>query len=54
MELVQRDVDVLTGAVATDGCPAESVSHEWFLPGTEPTQECAEHAQRSLWDRLFR
>ena len=54
MELVQRDIDSSTGGLATDSCPEPLVAHEWFLPGTEPTVECADHRAQSshdLWDR---
>ncbi len=53
MELVQRDVDAITGGLSTDACPPEQVAHEWFLPGTEPKQECPLHHDPSFWDRTF-
>ena len=53
MELVQRDVDALTGGLSTDACPPDQVAHEWFLQGTAPTQECPLHHDPSFWDRTF-
>ena len=41
--LIMRSIDHDTGYLATGWCPAESRSYEWFIPGTEPTEECPIH-----------
>ena len=39
----QHDIDVRTGALASEGCPREQVQQEWFLQGTAPVVECPDH-----------
>ena len=41
--LEQHAVDTKTGKLATSACPEPQVVHEWFLPGTVPTEDCPEH-----------
>ncbi len=41
--LVLLRIDHETGYLATGWCPRESTSHEWFIPGTEPTEYCPVH-----------
>lgn len=42
-DLVTVPVDKSSGGIATDNCPAEAVRIEYFLPGTEPTENCPIH-----------
>ena len=41
--LESRRVDRFTGYLATDFCPPQEVYQEWYIPGTEPTEECPYH-----------
>ncbi len=41
--LILLRIDHHTGYLATGWCPQESTSHEWFIPGTEPTEFCPVH-----------
>ncbi len=41
--LILLRIDHDTGYLATGWCPRESTSHEWFVPGTEPTEYCPIH-----------
>ncbi len=41
--LILLRIDHDTGYLATGWCPRESTSHEWFIPGTEPTEYCPVH-----------
>ncbi len=38
--LVAREVDSLTGLLASRWCPADRAYIEFFVPGTEPTEPC--------------
>ena len=38
-----HEVDIRSGGLATAGCPREQVALEWYLPGTAPQSDCAEH-----------
>lgn len=38
--LVAREVDANTGLLAGPGCVSDAVYTEWYIPGTEPYQEC--------------
>jgi penicillin-binding protein 1A len=42
-DLVSVPVDKESGGIATADCPPESVRIEYFLPGTEPTENCPLH-----------
>jgi len=42
--LVSRQVDKVTGLLASPGCPADDAYFEWFIPGTEPLAECTPRA----------
>jgi penicillin-binding protein 1A len=42
-ELVSVPIDVQSGGMATNNCPAENVRIEYFVPGTEPTEYCDLH-----------
>lgn len=42
-DLVSVPIDKESGGIATDDCPPESVRIEYFLPGTEPTENCTLH-----------
>lgn len=44
-------VDPATGLRAGPGCVSDAVRTEFFLPGTEPTQECAR--QGGIFSRFF-
>ncbi len=39
-ELVIRQVDRVTGKLATEWCPQNRAYTEYFIPGTEPTEGC--------------
>lgn len=41
--LIYRDVDPLSGKLATEWCPPERVYTEVYIPGTEPTEPCDLH-----------
>ncbi len=42
-DLVARQIDKDTGELATPWCPRESTMYEWFIPGTEPIENCSIH-----------
>jgi penicillin-binding protein 1A len=42
-DLTSVQIDRSTGRLATGGCPGEQVAAEYFLPGTEPTEQCPLH-----------
>jgi penicillin-binding protein 1A len=42
-DLVARQIDKDTGELATPWCPRESTMYEWFIPGTEPIENCSLH-----------
>ena len=48
--LIQREVDSRTGLLASPWCPSERAYTEYFIPGTEPTEECDESGRgRTRW-----
>lgn len=47
--MVGRTIDAFNGEIANEWCPV--TQHEWYRPGTEPTQICTEHSA-PLIDRL--
>jgi penicillin-binding protein 1A len=50
-DLVSVPIDRESGGIAVNDCPPESVHIEYFLPGTEPTENCALHttgAERAI------
>ena len=38
--LVAREVDASSGLLAGPFCSSDAVYTEWFIPGTEPYEEC--------------
>ncbi|HEU0055569.1 MAG TPA: PBP1A family penicillin-binding protein, partial [Longimicrobium sp.] len=42
-DLLAVRIDKRSGGVATDGCPPEDVTVEYYVPGTEPTEPCPWH-----------
>jgi membrane carboxypeptidase/penicillin-binding protein len=54
--LISRDIDKTTGMLANPYCPLPVVYTEWYLPGTEPTQQCDVHSatNTSVGDTLRR
>jgi penicillin-binding protein 1A len=44
--LLTREVDSLTGLLASPWCPRDRAYIEYFIPGTEPTEECDDSARR--------
>ncbi len=42
--LIDLEIDESTGYLATPFCPADQVRHEFFYPGTEPTERCPLHS----------
>ena len=50
-DLVSVPIDRESGGIAVNDCPPESVHIEYFMPGTEPTENCALHttgAERAI------
>jgi penicillin-binding protein 1A len=50
-DLVSVPIDTASGGIAISNCPAENVRIEYFLPGTEPVENCALHtsgAERAI------
>lgn len=41
--IITRDIDVSTGMLQTPYCPRDLIRTEFYIPGTEPTQECDKH-----------
>jgi penicillin-binding protein 1A len=54
--LVSKDIDRTTGMLKNPYCPFPVVTTEWYLPGTEPIQECNVHSasNTSVGDTLQR
>ncbi|HXB25689.1 MAG TPA: PBP1A family penicillin-binding protein [Gemmatimonadaceae bacterium] len=54
--LVSKDIDRTTGMLKNQYCPLPVVTTEWYLPGTEPIQECNVHSasNTSVGDTLQR
>jgi penicillin-binding protein 1A len=54
--LVSKDIDRTTGLLKNPYCPVAVVVTEWYLPGTEPVQECNVHSanNQSVGDTLQR
>ena len=50
--LNDRQVDRLTGLLATPWCPIESVYNEVYIPGTEPTETCDVHGPWGIRERV--
>ena len=42
--IITREIDVATGLLQSPYCPPENVRTEFFIPGTEPMQECSRPA----------
>jgi len=42
--LIAREIDRTTGMLRNPYCPASVVYTEWYIPGTEPVQECTLHS----------
>ena len=51
----QHAIDTKTAKLATSQCPEQQVVHEWFLPGTAPTDDCPDHRGGlvGFFQRLF-
>jgi penicillin-binding protein 1A len=50
-DVVSVPIDSESGGIAANNCPPESVRIEYFLPGTEPTENCPLHtsgAERAI------
>jgi penicillin-binding protein 1A len=47
--LLVREVDRSTGLLQNPFCPRESVSTEFFIPGTEPVRECDVHSPYTMF-----
>ena len=41
--VLEADIDETTGLLATPFCPRDKVVHEFYFPGTEPTERCPIH-----------
>ncbi len=41
--IIGVDIDETTGKLATPFCPRDKVIHEFYFPGTEPTERCPIH-----------
>ncbi|MEJ7809869.1 MAG: PBP1A family penicillin-binding protein [Gemmatimonadaceae bacterium] len=46
--LTAREIDKTTGMLRNPFCPTEVVVYEFFIPGTEPVQECDVHSPFNL------
>ena len=42
--ILEFDIDKSTGYLATPFCPRDLVVHEYYFPGTEPTERCPLHS----------
>jgi hypothetical protein len=42
-DIVVKQVDVSTNMLATPYCPPQFVANEFYIPGTEPVQDCTVH-----------
>jgi penicillin-binding protein 1A len=42
--IIDLEIDESTGYLATPFCPPDQVRHEFFYPGTEPTERCPLHS----------
>jgi penicillin-binding protein 1A len=42
--LVARDIDRTTGMLRNQYCPTSIVYTEWYIPGTEPVEQCTLHS----------
>ena len=50
-DLITVPIDSESGGIATDDCPPENVRIEYFIPGTEPSENCPLHmsgAERAI------
>ncbi|HMA25940.1 MAG TPA: hypothetical protein VKP00_18130, partial [Gemmatimonadaceae bacterium] len=43
LDIVMKEVDVSTNMLATPYCPRDVVANEFYVPGTDPVQECTVH-----------
>ena len=43
LSIITREIDVSTGMLQTPYCPRDLIATEFYIPGTEPTQECDKH-----------
>ena len=51
-DIVTRQIDVTTNMLATPYCPREDVGSEFFIPGTDPIQQCDVHMPGYLPDTV--
>ncbi len=42
--LIAREIDRTTGMLRNPYCPTAVVSTEWYIPGTEPVEQCTVHS----------
>jgi penicillin-binding protein 1A len=47
--IVVRPIDMMTGMIATPYCPSTTVASEFFIPGTDPLQQCDVHNSSTLF-----
>jgi penicillin-binding protein 1A len=48
-DIVVKQVDVSTNMLATPYCPREVVANEFYIPGTDPVQQCTVHGGAGLY-----
>jgi penicillin-binding protein 1A len=48
-DIVIRPIDQMTGMIATPYCPSTAVGNEYFIPGTDPLQQCDVHNSSTLF-----
>jgi len=48
-DIVVRPIDQTTGMLATPYCPSTAVGNEFFIPGTDPIQQCDVHNSSTLF-----
>jgi penicillin-binding protein 1A len=48
-DIVTRQIDVTTNMLATQYCPRADVGNEFFIPGTDPIEQCTVHMGSTLY-----
>jgi penicillin-binding protein 1A len=48
-DIVTRQIDMTTNMLATPYCPSTVVGNEFFIPGTDPLQQCDVHTGSGLY-----
>jgi len=48
-DIVTRQIDVTTNMLATQFCPRADVGNEFYIPGTDPIEQCTVHMGSNLY-----